>query len=142
MSKVFILFFIMFAGPAFAADPEQEQPQVIPLDVSVKQDHKVDWLLQAHRQVMKAEKGIPGFRIQVAAESGNQSRVRIQKNKYDFDAAFPQLKSYIIYDAPYYKLRVGDFRSRLDARRFMERISREYRNAFIVVDQINFPELD
>ena len=131
-----------FAERPLVEKPVEEQADTARLAVTLVQDPKIDWLLRAHRETMRRQGGIPGFRVQVHVESGNQSRVRIQRAKYEFDSKYPDVKSYIDYDAPYYKLRVGDFRTRLDARRYLEKISRDYRNAFIVVDKINFPELD
>jgi hypothetical protein len=141
MQKVlFLLLFTGFSNLGFS-NPEKEENPVIPLNVTVIQDARIEWLLEAHKQLIISDKGIPGFRIQVGVESGNQSRLRIQRKKYEFDAQYPGVNSYIDYDAPYYKLRVGDFRTRLDARRFLHVIRRQYSNAFIVVDRINFPEL-
>lgn len=144
---LFFLFVMTFAtaglAQAPAPDPAQAPPVVLDsLKVSVKQDPKIDWLLKAHQQVLARKQGIPGFRIQVYVESGNQSRVRIQNKKFEFEELFPQIPSYIVYDAPYFKLRVGDFRTRLEARKVAEQISDEYGDAFIVVDEINPPEIE
>ncbi|MFO7977668.1 MAG: hypothetical protein R6U64_03335 [Bacteroidales bacterium] len=126
-----------------APDPEQAPPAGLDsLKVAVKQDPKIEWLLKAHQQVLSRQRGIPGFRIQVHVESGNQSRVRIQNKKFEFEELFPQIHSYIVYDAPYFKLRVGDFRTRLEARKVWEQIASEYGDAFIVVDEINPPEIE
>lgn len=141
MLRAFIFSAVMLL--ALVAMPQsREASGSAALNVTVIQDPRIEWLLQAHQEVAGAENGIPGFRIQVAVESGNQSRVRIQRRKYEFDEIFPELKSYINYDAPYFKLRVGDFRTRLDARRYLDRIAREYPTAFIVVDGINFPTME
>jgi len=112
------------------------------LRVNVRHDPKVDALLNYHRNVVAAEQGIQGFRVQISADSGNQSKQRAQRSKAAFDAMFPEVNSYIIFDSPEFKLRVGNFRTRLDAHRFLEQISGLYPAAFIVVDRINFPDFN
>jgi hypothetical protein len=38
-------------------------------------------------------------------------------------------------------VRVGDYRTRLEAEAFLKRISGNYPNAFVVKDEIDFPKL-
>ena len=110
----------------------------------VFQDQKIEWLLRAHTELAKKERGIPGYRIQVYMDSGNQARVKTQRARAEFEQKYPDVNVYVSYDEPYFRLRVGDFRTRLDARRFMEQIAKDYPTGtvYVVVDTINFPDLD
>lgn len=108
----------------------------------VSQDERIGFLLRAHRNAMMDRRGVPGFRVHLYMDSGIRSRLNTQQEQAAFEEKYPDLKSYIVYEEPYFKLRVGDFRTRLDARRFLEKIRRDYPAAYIVVDRINFPELD
>ncbi|MBW6497101.1 MAG: SPOR domain-containing protein [Bacteroidales bacterium] len=112
------------------------------LEVSVRQNPQIEQLMRAHKEVVSRERGINGFRVQIYSDSGNQSKLRTQRRQADFDAKYPGVASYVVYDAPDFKLRVGDFRTRLDARRFLEKIARDYEGAYIVVDMINYPGFD
>ena len=112
------------------------------LEVKLRQDPRIESLLNAHKEVVSRERGVSGFRVQIYSDSGNQSKLRTQRRKSEFDSKYPGVGSYIIYDAPDFKLRVGNFRTRLDARRFLEKIARDYRGAYIVVDTIEFPGFD
>lgn len=143
------LFLVMmsFSLVLLAQDPQQDPDPATAggldsLKVSVKQDPKIKWLLEAHQQVLARQQGIPGYRVQVNVESGNQSRIRIQNKQFEFEELFPDIPSYIVYDAPYFKLRVGNYRTRLEARKMMEQIITEYPNAFIVVDEIELPQIE
>jgi hypothetical protein len=107
----------------------------------VNQDESIVRLLQSHRQINQRQKGIDGFRIQIYTDSGNRSSLRTDRMKAEFDQKYPTIRSYKSYDEPYYKLRVGDFRTRLDAQRFLNEISSIYLEAILVVDKINFPPL-
>ena len=107
----------------------------------IRQNESITRLLQEHRQVNQRQRGIDGFRVQIYTDSGNRSKLRTDRIKAEFDSRYPDIKSYISYDEPYYKLRVGDFRTRLDAQRFLNELSSTYLFSIIVVDKINFPPL-
>ncbi len=109
---------------------------------NVFQDEKISFLLHAHREAMMERLGIPGFRVHLFMDSGNRARLNSQREQAEFEEKYPDQAAYIVYEEPYFKLRVGDFRTRLDARRFLEKIRRDYPAAYIVVDLINYPEMN
>lgn len=108
----------------------------------VIQDEKTAYLLRAHREAVDRQLGIPGYRIHLYMDSGNRARLNTQREQAEFEEEYPDITSYIIYEEPYFKLRAGDFRTRLDARRFLEKIKGDYSSAYIVVDLVNFPQMD
>jgi hypothetical protein len=77
---------------------------------------------------------ISGFRIQVFFSS---SRNEVQEKKSKFSHLFPEYKSYIIYQQPYYKLRVGNFEDRQKAQRFIYKLNEYFPNSFIIPDDIS-----
>ncbi|MFP4064173.1 MAG: SPOR domain-containing protein [Bacteroidales bacterium] len=109
---------------------------------NVKQDARITYLLRAHREAVDRQLGVPGYRIHLHMDSGNRARLNTQKEQAEFEEEYPDTPSYIVYEEPYFKLRAGDFRTRLDARRFLEKIRDDYSSAYIVVDLINFPQMD
>ncbi len=133
-------------GATGMAPPEGEasgEPDSIPIGRPyIMQEQRVEWLLEAHRARMAAMRGIPGFRVQIYMASGNQARLLTLQQMELFEEGFPGVPAYMVYEEPNFKLRVGDFRNRLDARRFLESIKRQYPAAYIVMDQIRFPALE
>lgn len=109
---------------------------------NVEQNDTIAYLLHAHRKAMSRQRGISGYRVHLYMDSGNRARLNTQRAQADFEKKYPDYNAYIVYEEPYFKLRAGDFRTRLDARRFLEKIRSDYSAAYIVVDIINFPELD
>ncbi len=107
---------------------------------NVHQDSRIHWLLMARREQARRALGIPGFRVHLFEDSGNMARINTQRAMADFLELYPEVRAYVVYEEPYFKLRVGDFRARLDARRFLETIRADYSSAHIVVDRINFPD--
>jgi hypothetical protein len=50
---------------------------------------------------------------------------------------YPELKAYLLYQAPYFRLRVGNFINRKDAENYQRKLSKEFKqNLFIVNDVV------
>jgi hypothetical protein len=87
----------------------------------------------------KCRNRIKGYRVQIHF-GAEKSRAREMKAK--FLMRFSEVPAYELYEQPYFKIRVGDFRTRLDAFRFHKQISPEFPGSFIVEDDIELPRLD
>jgi hypothetical protein len=107
--------------------------------VEVIRDPAIDAMVQKHILVNQNLNGIPGFRIQIFFDSGNNSKTRGQSAYETFSARFPDVPAYLTFKAPNYKVRVGDFRTRLDAVRFLQQILPDYPGAYVITDQIHLP---
>jgi hypothetical protein len=81
---------------------------------------------------------ISGYRIQIAAYSGVNSRSQAEAARNSFGNLFPYTRSYLIYNEPYFKVRVGDYYTRLQAYKDLETIRLTYPSAYIVPDKINY----
>jgi hypothetical protein len=110
-------------------------------ELNVHQNPKTEKLLERQIQLDKNRQTTPGYRVQIYFGSGSSARIKAMKVKTDFLSAYPEVKAYIIYQSPDFKVRVGDFRTRSEALRLQKKIARDYPNAFIVPDGIQFPDL-
>ena len=93
----------------------------------------LDLLFDQQRAYYKDIDEIDGYRIQITASS---DRMRVYRMKGEVYQSFARFKSYLVYQQPYYKLRIGDFTSRIEARRYLEEVMEEYPEAIIVPDRI------
>jgi hypothetical protein len=80
-----------------------------------------------------------GYRVQVFYGS---DRREVFSQQARFNGLYPSQNTYITYKQPNYYLRVGDFRTRLDAQRFMNELRSEFPTLFIFREKINAPSLD
>jgi len=111
-------------------------------EVQIIQDDRVDLLLQKHIQINQNKQGIPGYRIQIFFDSGNNSKTKAQGIYEEFMGKYPGIGAYLTFKAPNYKVRVGDFRTKMDAQRFLNEILPVYQSAWIIEDIINFPKIE
>jgi len=59
-----------------------------------------------------------------------------------FSSKFPSIPAYLSFQEPFFKIRVGDFRFKLQADGVLEIIKQDYPNAYTVKDLIFFPALE
>ena len=95
-------------------------------NVRIIQDDRVDLLVSKHIQLNGNRKGIDGYRIQIFFDSGNNSKTNALDVYNKFAAKYPDIPTYLSFKAPNYKVRVGDFRTQLDAQRFLNTIIGDY----------------
>jgi hypothetical protein len=72
-----------------------------------------------------------GFRVQIY--NGNE-REEANQLKMDFVRKFPNIKTYLTYIQPQYRVKVGDFTNRGDAQKFANQISKDFSPVIIVPD--------
>jgi hypothetical protein len=109
--------------------------------VTIQADPLIDELVQLHIAYNEEFPILEGYRIQLFMESGNEALSKAEDVKDKFEKRYNKVPAYITFGEPYYRVRVGDFRTRLDAENFLNRINRVYRNAWVTLDIINLPEL-
>jgi len=85
---------------------------------------------QMGQSVKKSIEMVPGYRIQIAALSNQDEAMDIRKQAM---LKFADQEVYLIFDPPYYKIRVGDFLTRYDAEKLQKKaIEMGYKDAWIV----------
>lgn len=111
-------------------------------EIVIFQDMRINDLVYNHIEQNKRSGGIPGFRIRIYSNLGSGARDQSQSAKARFYELFPEITPYREYDSPYFKVYVGDYRTKVDALKDFNQIKRYFPSAFIVPDKINFPELE
>lgn len=110
--------------------------------VTIQQDPKIQLWVNKHIELNRKYKGFQGFRIQVYFGSGSDAKKSALSVRGAFTSKFPDLDCYLIYEAPYFKVRAGDFRTREEAYRHFNDILKEFPGSFVVEDLIGYPRLD
>lgn len=80
-----------------------------------------------------------GYRVQVFYGLDRREAFN-QQNR--FKSMYPNLRTYITYKEPNYYLRVGDFRTRLEAQQLLTELRPNFPTLFIFREKINTPDLD
>lgn len=107
--------------------------------LEIEQDSKIASLLFKKVEVNKVHLGQQGYRIQIMSVTGANSSDKANMAIAEFLSEFDDIEVYIVYQAPYFKVRLGDFRTKLDAFNYLQSILEVYPQAFVVSDKVNIP---
>ncbi|PLX00736.1 MAG: hypothetical protein C0591_00770 [Marinilabiliales bacterium] len=108
--------------------------------VIIYNDPQIENLVELHIDYNEEFPLIDGYRIQLLMRAGNTALDEANQIKDEFEENYPEINTYVTFREPYYRLRVGDFRTRLEAMEFMEKLKRSYPQAWVIKDKITFPE--
>jgi len=113
--------------------------------LEIVKDSRIDSLI-AHRystnKVAVKSGGLMstrGYRVQFFSGSSRKEAFSAQSK---FQQLYPQLRTYITYNEPNFKVKAGDFRTRLEATQLMQHLKSRFTSLFILSDKINPPKLD
>ena len=107
--------------------------------ITVRQDNRIESLIDKQQRLYAIDSTMSGFRVQIFMEVGNDAIEHAETVKKEFKYAFPGIPVYLSYGQPYYRLRVGDFRTRVEAEKCLRKIRGRYTNAFVTADDIYPP---
>ncbi len=111
-------------------------------EVTIIKDSRINQLEEQYLKYAANQNRLDGFRVQIFFDSGNQSKRNASSTRERFLQRYPSTNAYIDFKEPFFRVRVGDFRTRLEAEGFKQIISGDYPNAFTVNDKINPPSIN
>lgn len=106
-----------------------EQDSLVILGLIEEKDPNIDLLIQDYID----NKSFQGYRIQIFASS---EKLEALKKRAEFIKKYPSEKSYLVYQAPNFKVRVGNYSDRLITHEHLIPIQVDFPGAFIVKDEI------
>jgi len=133
MNRFYTTLLLVFLVVALKA--QNERAELI-------QDNRVDLLVDKHIFLNRHQFTLTGWRIQIFFDSGANSKKKASDALRQFSERYPETEAYLSFKEPYYRVRVGDFRTRLEAEGFLRKVQTEYPNAFATNDYINPPRLE
>ena len=107
-------------------------------EITIVFEEGIEELVDKHKKINNSKGGIEGFRLQIAFASKKED---IKQRKLDFIGKYPDIPIYLTYTAPYYKLRIGNFRNKLQAKKMKNKIRSNYPGVYIVTEIIPLSEL-
>ena len=109
--------------------------------IDIRQDIRLERMLEWHIKNNKKLDGIDGYRVEIFFSSAMNARERALEIKKEFLSSYPDHNVHILFSAPNFKVRVGDFRTKNEALKLYKKIQKDYPGAFIVPDIIDFQML-
>jgi len=130
-NSIIFLMMMLFGGTCFAND-----------SIIVKKDSRLDVLSAKQAQINKRTAMMTsggqykGFRVQVVSTT---SRDNANAIKADLLNRFPDQKSYLLFQAPNFKVRIGNFLKKEEAEAYRKKLNRYFpQGLYIVEDAIEY----
>jgi hypothetical protein len=102
--------------------------------VKVSKDSRIDVLIKKQIYINTlAIRNQPGFRVQI--HSSNK-RNEASDAKAKVMQLYPEYRTYLDFQAPYFKVRVGDFKTREEATELRDKLSNQFPGGIFVVPTI------
>jgi len=105
--------------------------------VTVVQSPLLDALLLNDQTYYNEHPQWDGFRVQIFFDAGNNSKSKAIEVIESFIVDFPDIPAFLSFKEPYYRVRVGNYYTRLQAAESLSFIVKTYPGAFVVKESIN-----
>jgi hypothetical protein len=142
--KILTLLSLFSLSTAFAQDGAAVNTETA--SVIVHKDPRVDALIKKQGSINKTVKKSTartarGYRLLVVNTNKREEAIDAKTKVYTY---FPELKAYMSYQSPYFKLKAGNFKTRDEAERYRKNLMNLFpKGVFIVNDVIEIkPEKD
>ena len=138
MNKIFLIAGLLFSFTTFSQDTTWRK-FIDTSSVIVHKDSRIDLLIKKQVQIneetsREARRIGKGYRLLVINTNKRDEAVEAKTKVYTF---FPELKSYLIYQSPYFKLKVGNFKERKDAESYQKKLNAFFpKGVFVMNDMI------
>lgn len=138
MNKIFLIVGFLFSLNSISQDTTLNKT-VDTTGVIVHKDQRIDLLVKKQIQIneetsREARRVGKGFRLLVINTNNREEAAAAKTKVYTY---FPELKSYLLYQAPYFKLKVGNFKEKKEAEDYQKRLEKYFpKGVFIMNDTI------
>lgn len=107
--------------------------------IKIRQPSGLIYVIEQQKKIKNET--FQGWRVQIFFGSGQSAKQRAERVKERFLMRYGgKHRAYANYESPYWKVRVGDFRTKAEALYFREQLSKMFNSIWIVKDDVNYPE--
>lgn len=97
--------------------------------ITVNQDQKIENLLAEKRKINSSITVNDRYKIQIFNGDSDQTK----KKLIEFKKEFSNYDATIVFSTPFYKIWVGQFKTRIEAERNLIEIKKKYSTAFLIL---------
>ena len=142
MKYIKLIFTIAAFTFAFTCFAQKDTSGVTPVDsntVIVHKDARLDLLVKKQATINEetsrdGRRTDKGFRLMIISTNNRDEALAAKTKVYTF---FPDLKAYMWYQSPYFRVKAGNFKDRKDAEAYQRRLNTYFpKGVFIMKDII------
>jgi hypothetical protein len=141
MKSILVSLFSLVSFSLFSQQAINDTSSVV-----IHKDPRVDLLVKKQAEVNEetsrnARKIARGYRLLVANTNKRDEAIGAKSKLYQI---FPELKTYLYYQSPYFKVKAGNFKEKREAENYQKKLNKLFpKGVFIMTDLIEVkPEKD
>lgn len=143
MKKLFFIAVLFLSIRSAAQDTALLQP-IDSSSVTVHKDQRLDLLITRQIQANElasrdARRTAKGFRLLIISTNNRDEAISTKSKVYTY---FPELKSYLWYQSPYYRVKAGNFKERKDAEEYQKKLNAYFPKGVFIMNDIVEVKLD
>ena len=130
--KRLLIFLFLIPLVAFTQSKTNSDSESKKMAVNQK---KINHLVKKYKKILKSTGGAEGWKLQIKFTS---KREDILPYQVKFTNLYTEIPAQITFDSPYYKLTVGNFKTKNEALKVKHKISKNFPGAHpisIIIDQ-------
>ncbi len=106
--------------------------------VVIHKDARIDLLVKKQAEINEettrnSRRVAKGFRLLVVNTNKRDEAINAKAKLYQY---FPELKSYLLYQSPYFKLKAGNFKDRKDAETYQKKLNAFFPKGVFVMNDV------
>src|SRR5215467_3187076 len=106
--------------------------------VTIHKDARIDLLVKKQAEINEettrnARRVAKGFRLLVVNTNKRDEAISAKAKLYQY---FPELKSYLLYQSPYFKLKAGNFKERKEAETYQRKLNAFFPKGVFVMNDL------
>jgi hypothetical protein len=138
MKKILLVFSVFAMKTSFAQENTASIPPNQTASVIVHKDPRVDILVKKQSSINTAVKkasarSMRGYRLMVVNTNKRNEAIDAKTKIYTY---FPELKAYLSYQSPYFKLKAGNFKTRDEAEKYRKMMTTMFPKGVFIINDI------
>ena len=105
----------------------------------IRNEKGIEYLVNKYENILKNTGGINGWRLQLKFKAKESEIIKI---KLKFVKLFPNIPVFLEYQEPYYRIRVGNCRTKLEALKIKYLIKKHFTDTYPVPEIISITDLN
>ena len=138
MKFILTISILVIATRSFA---QNDTAMVVPADtnsVIVHKDYRLDLLVKKQAQINEvtsrdSRRTDKGFRLMIISTNSRDEAMAAKTKVYTY---FPELKAYLWYQSPYFRVKAGNFKDKKDAEAYQRRMNTYFPKGVFVMKDI------
>ena len=105
----------------------------------IRNEKGIEYLVNKYENILKNTGGINGWRLQLKFKAKESEIIKI---KLKFIKLYPDIPVFLEYQEPYYRIRVGNCRTKLEALKIKDLIKKHFTDTYPVPEIISITDLN